>query len=271
MQAGPRLDRRLLVGAEHELARVQQLALEAAGVEVEHPRRLRPEVGVAREDPGAVVPGADRSSASQRQTVAPDTCSTIPRATASRAISALLKRESGTPALARQLAGDRLHLGHRLGGKSAAAALLGDDPPAPAAAPRGSACASGSPPPSSYPAAARSRRSRAPRQPAARSSLAAPPGRPASAAAPAGATPRSSLSLSSIRYGVLAMPTSSTPTAEDPSTIVTKLMAGTTKWFCSQVLSRGERGCAAGDVDRSRRRSRSSRVNFHSNGFATCS
>jgi hypothetical protein len=41
--------------------------------------------------------GRIASSASQRQTVAPDTCSTIPRSIASRAISALLKRESGTP------------------------------------------------------------------------------------------------------------------------------------------------------------------------------
>ena len=57
MQAGARLDRRLLVGTEDELAWVQELALEAAGVEVEHPRCLRPEVGVAGEDPGPVLPG----------------------------------------------------------------------------------------------------------------------------------------------------------------------------------------------------------------------
>src|SRR6266568_7175809 len=44
MQARPRLDRRLLVGAEHQLARVQQLALEAAGVEVEDPCGLDAEV-----------------------------------------------------------------------------------------------------------------------------------------------------------------------------------------------------------------------------------
>lgn len=37
------------------------------------------------------------SSASQRQTVAPESSQTIPRATAARAISLLEKRESGSP------------------------------------------------------------------------------------------------------------------------------------------------------------------------------
>ena len=185
VETGPRLDRRLLVGAEHELARVEQLALEATGVKIEHPRRLRPEVGVAGEDPGAVVPGADRVFCQPAPDRGPRYLLDDPARDGLARDLAATEAGERKPALARQLAGDRLHLGHHLGGKSAAADPLGDGPPTPAAAPRGSASASGSPPPWSCPGAARSRRSRAPRQPAARSSLVAPPGRPASAAAPA--------------------------------------------------------------------------------------
>src|SRR6478672_13411625 len=38
----------------------QRRVVEAAGVEVEHPGRIGAEVGVAGEDPGAVLPGLDR-------------------------------------------------------------------------------------------------------------------------------------------------------------------------------------------------------------------
>ena len=58
--ARSRLDRRFLITTDHEVTGVQQLALPAALVEVEDPARLGGELGVAREDPGAVLPGLDR-------------------------------------------------------------------------------------------------------------------------------------------------------------------------------------------------------------------
>jgi hypothetical protein len=58
--ARPRLDRWLLVSAHHEVARFQQLALEAALVEVEDRAGLLLEVRVAREVPRVVVPRTDR-------------------------------------------------------------------------------------------------------------------------------------------------------------------------------------------------------------------
>ena len=48
-------------------------------------------------------------------------CATIPRLTASRASSALDQRESGDAPLGRQLARQRLDLGHLRRGKNAAA------------------------------------------------------------------------------------------------------------------------------------------------------
>jgi hypothetical protein len=60
MDPPPRLDRGLLVGADHILAGVQQPALEASLVEVEHPAGLVGEVGIGGEDPGAVLPRPNR-------------------------------------------------------------------------------------------------------------------------------------------------------------------------------------------------------------------
>src|SRR5215207_6143255 len=58
--APARLDRGLLVGADHEVAGFERPSLPAPLVEVEDPAGLLPEVGIARKDPGAVVPRADR-------------------------------------------------------------------------------------------------------------------------------------------------------------------------------------------------------------------
>ena len=56
----PRLDARLLVAAEHDIGLAQRPALPPLGVQIEHPRRLRAEVGIAREDPRLVLPRLDR-------------------------------------------------------------------------------------------------------------------------------------------------------------------------------------------------------------------
>ena len=58
--AAPGLDRGLLVAADDVVAGMQQLAFPAAGVEVKDAAGLGGEVGVAREDPGAVLPRLDR-------------------------------------------------------------------------------------------------------------------------------------------------------------------------------------------------------------------
>src|SRR5207244_7777031 len=60
VDARPRLDRGLLVGAEHVLVRAERLALKDPLVEIEHDAGLLGEARVAREDPAAVTPGSDR-------------------------------------------------------------------------------------------------------------------------------------------------------------------------------------------------------------------
>jgi len=54
------LDRGFLIAAHDVVAGMQQLAFPAACVEVEDPAGLGGEVGVAGEDPGAVLPRLDR-------------------------------------------------------------------------------------------------------------------------------------------------------------------------------------------------------------------
>ena len=54
-----RLDAGLLVGAEYELIGAQSFALPPLGVKIEDARGLAQEIRVAREDPGAVLPGAN--------------------------------------------------------------------------------------------------------------------------------------------------------------------------------------------------------------------
>jgi hypothetical protein len=91
------LDGGLLVGADHELARVKEAALEAARIEVEHDRGLGEEVGIGGEEPGAVAPGLDRVlPRSQRRIVDAD-ASEMPRSTTRRWTSAAERRESGAP------------------------------------------------------------------------------------------------------------------------------------------------------------------------------
>jgi hypothetical protein len=59
MFADAGLDAGLLVGADDELVGFEAFALPLARVEVEDATRLGSEVGISREDPGAVLPGAD--------------------------------------------------------------------------------------------------------------------------------------------------------------------------------------------------------------------
>jgi hypothetical protein len=56
----PRLDRGLLVGRDDAIAGVKQPALPASFVQIEDPAGLLREVRVGGEDPGALLPGADR-------------------------------------------------------------------------------------------------------------------------------------------------------------------------------------------------------------------
>src|SRR5207247_3543458 len=60
VNAPPRLDARLLVGGDHAVSETERLTLPAALVEVQDPASLLLEGGVAREDPAAVGPWADR-------------------------------------------------------------------------------------------------------------------------------------------------------------------------------------------------------------------
>jgi len=92
-----RLDRGLLVGADDVVARVQALALPAAGVEVEDRPARSANSGSRGKIQERCCQGLIASSESQRQTVTPLICSTIPRPIASRANSADDQRDSGTP------------------------------------------------------------------------------------------------------------------------------------------------------------------------------
>ena len=172
----PRLDRRLLVRADHEVAGVEELALPASLVEIEHRAGPLEEVGGGREDPRAVLPGLER---------------VLPQPAGDRRgrrlgdaaldhqpvqLSAGEARERDA-LLARQLAGDRLHLSDLFRGENDAGDPFASHPRAPRAAARRSVFASGRPPPCSSPAAHRSRRSSYPRPPTARASPSAPPGK----------------------------------------------------------------------------------------------
>jgi hypothetical protein len=117
--ASERLQLRLLVGRDHELAGMKQPPLEAAGVEVEHPAHLRLEVGVAAEDPRAHLPGLDRVP---RQP-APDRRGrglgnpTLDHQTVKLSAGEARERDAAGGG---QLAGDRLHLGDLLRGENGA-------------------------------------------------------------------------------------------------------------------------------------------------------
>jgi hypothetical protein len=59
MQAYTCLNAGLLVGADHELVGAQALPLPATGVQIQDACGLGLELGIAREDPAAMLPGSD--------------------------------------------------------------------------------------------------------------------------------------------------------------------------------------------------------------------
>ena len=121
MLARAGLDRRLLIRAHHEIAGLQQFPLPPALVQVQDPTRLLGELRVAREDPRAIVPRAnrvlpqpppDRDRRDRRDDPALDRLPGELSARPARERNALLGR---------QLACQRLDLGHLRRGKNAAA------------------------------------------------------------------------------------------------------------------------------------------------------
>jgi hypothetical protein len=119
MAARQRLQLGLLVGADHELARMQPPALEAAGVEVEHPAGPGLEVGVAREDPRALLPRLERAVVQP----APDRRRRrVGHALLDHQTVQLSTREASqrSAVMRRQLASDRDDLGDLLRGENGA-------------------------------------------------------------------------------------------------------------------------------------------------------
>jgi len=116
-----RLQLGLLIGRDHVLVRAQALAFEAPLVEVEHPRRLGGEVGVAHEQPGALLPGPDRvvvkPTPDRRGRGVGDTSLDHQPVQLSAREAAERQAVGG-----RQLAGDRLDLGDLLRGENGAGA-----------------------------------------------------------------------------------------------------------------------------------------------------
>ena len=117
--APERLQLGLLVGGDHELVGTKQLALEAPGVEVEHPPRLLSEIEVAAEDPGAHLPGLDRilrQPAPDRRGRGLGDAAFDDEAVKLSAAEARERDAAGGG----QLAGDRLDLGDLLRGENGA-------------------------------------------------------------------------------------------------------------------------------------------------------
>ena len=187
MDPPARLDRWLRVGADHEVAGLEQLALPAARIQIEHRPGPLDEVGILRKDPRAVLPGLDRVP----REPAPDRRGRRLRDAALddepmqlRSTEARQRNALGLGQLAR----DRLHLGDFLRGENGAGDPTALDPRDPQVPPRRSVFAS---PRRDRPTCRRARRSRdscGPRPPAAQAWHEPPPGRPTSGSPPAAPT-----------------------------------------------------------------------------------
>jgi hypothetical protein len=156
--APPGLDRGFLVGADDEVARLEQLPLPATLVEVEDRAGLGGEVGVAREDPRAIAPRPDRvlaQPAPDRR--ARDLCDDPALDRLARDLSARPARERDA-VLAGQLARQRLDLGDLRRGKKTSGARAAAAPPGRPPLPRRTACATPRPIGGRRQAAPRSRR-----------------------------------------------------------------------------------------------------------------
>ena len=101
MLADAGLDGGLLVGGDDVLIGAQRCVVAAAGVEVEHPGCLGPEVGVAGEDrQERCCQGLIASALSQRQIVVPEIEAVMPDSTAARTRSGHCQRASGVSVFA---------------------------------------------------------------------------------------------------------------------------------------------------------------------------
>jgi hypothetical protein len=117
------LDRRLLIGAHDKVARLEQLPVPPALVQIQHPAGLLSELRVAREDPRTVVPWADGVLAEPPPDRDRRDLATIPRSIASRTSSAADQRESGTPCSAGSSHASALTSATCAGGKTPRPAL----------------------------------------------------------------------------------------------------------------------------------------------------
>src|SRR5215216_548497 len=146
MAAATGLDGGLLVGAENVFFRSERLTLPPALVEVQHQRGFMREVGVAGEDPGAMVEGPDGIFGEP----SPDGSAGDMRYDASgdRLPGYLLcaPTAQGHSRGSRKLTGDGLHLHPHFGGKRSGACPSEVDLPAPPSPPDGIACATSRPP-----------------------------------------------------------------------------------------------------------------------------
>lgn len=113
-----RLDAGLLVCAEHELIPVQVFALPAPGIQLNDAPGLAGEVRIAREDPGAMLPGSNRSLVQP----APHRSVADARDDAAVLRLAQLKRDSGRPRVAGSSQASALICTTSSGGKDPGAA-----------------------------------------------------------------------------------------------------------------------------------------------------
>jgi len=169
------LDRGLGVGADHQVAGLEQLALPATLVEVQPPPGLLQGVGVAGEDPPAVLPRLDRVL---RQPAPDRRGGRLADAALDHEPVQLSPREARDrdALIVGQLARDRLDLRELFRGENGADDPTALDPQAPQDAARETDLATGRPPSCSSPAAWRSRRCCGPRPRATPASLATPHG-----------------------------------------------------------------------------------------------
>jgi hypothetical protein len=100
MDAQPSLDAGLLVSRDDELVLAQRLALPAPLVQIQQAPGLGLEVRIARKDPAAVLPGANRVFMQPTPDGAVADARHRPEHCACRATSATLRRDNGSPKVA---------------------------------------------------------------------------------------------------------------------------------------------------------------------------
>src|SRR5215210_1058571 len=135
------LDGGLLVGTDNVLSFSERLTLPSTLVEIQHPSGFMREVGVAGEDPGAMVEGADGVLGEPPPDGgARDRCDEAPLHRLPSHLPGAPAAQGG-PAGRRQLTSQRFHLHPRFGGKRPAVCQSGVDPPVRSNPPRRIVCA----------------------------------------------------------------------------------------------------------------------------------